>query len=90
MGVSRGDDALPMLEMSCPEFYVSHIGRIESAGGDNLRLYMCVKRGNALEPVYSVVIPIDILASMARQCQHAVAHAHNELQFLLGGVKTEH
>jgi hypothetical protein len=78
--MGQGDDPLPMLDMSCPEFYITTIGRIESAGGDNLRLFCCVQRGNALEPICTLVIPMDLLAANSRQCLHAVADHHNQLQ----------
>lgn len=81
MGTTRDADALPMLEMACPEIFATHIGRIEPAGGGNVRVYVCVQRGRAIEPIYTVVIPIENLAVMARQCQHAVSDVHNRLQF---------
>jgi hypothetical protein len=78
MGTSRGDDAPPMLEVSCPEYYCTEVGRIEPAGGDNLRIYMCVRRGSILEPMYSVVMPIAALSIAARVALFAAADHHNE------------
>lgn len=82
MGSSRETDAPTMLEMSCPEFYAHVIGRIEPAGGDNLRIYMCVRRGRVLEPIFSVVIPITELAQCARQSLIAASERHTELMML--------
>jgi hypothetical protein len=77
MGSSREPDALPMLESSCPEFYATDIGRIEPAGGDNVRIYMCVRRGKVLEPIFTVVMPIGAMSVSARIAMHAAAEAHN-------------
>lgn len=58
---------LPMLEMSCPEYFVSDIGTVEDAGGGAVvRLYLCVRRGQALEPVASVVCPEAFRQDLAR------------------------
>lgn len=56
---------LEMIEMPCPDFYATHLGKVEDAGGGNVRLYLCIRRGDHLEPVYSVVIPGDCLHGMA-------------------------
>jgi hypothetical protein len=77
MGSGRDTESPTMLESSCPEYYATTIGRIEPAGGDNLRIYMCVQRGRVLEPMFSVVIPIAALAHCARISMHAAADAHN-------------
>ena len=79
MGTSKEIDAPPMLEVSCPEYYATEIGRIEPAGGDNLRIYMCVRRGNILEPMFSVVLPVKALALCARKSLHAAADHYNDL-----------
>lgn len=79
MGSARETDALPMLECSCPEYYATEIGRIEPAGGDNLRIYMCVRKGKYLEPMFTVVLPIAAMASCARVALHAAAERHNEI-----------
>lgn len=57
---------LQMLEMSVPEYFVTHIGRAERIAGGCVRLYACVQRGKYLEPVYSAVWPIEGLL-MRRQ-----------------------
>jgi hypothetical protein len=89
MGSSKETDALPMLEISVPEFFATEIGRIEPAGGANLRIYMCVRRGKVLIPVFSVVLPIAELALCARMSLHAASDRHNEL--LLEDISlTEH
>jgi hypothetical protein len=79
MGTSRETDAPPMLEISCPEYFVTTIGRIEPAGGDCLRIYMCVRRGSVLEPMYSLVMPISELANCAREVLFAAADHHNDM-----------
>ncbi len=89
MGSSQESDAPTMLEMSCPEFYAHAIGRIEPAGGDNLRIYMCVRKGNILEPMFSVVIPIAELAMCARQSLQAATDHHNDMA-MMGISATEH
>lgn len=83
MGMERPEAALPMLEMSCPEYFVTDIGKIEHAGGGNLRVWCCVRRGNVLEPVYTVVIPHDLLSQCARTCLQAAADVHNQITFRL-------
>jgi len=88
MGTLRETDAPPMLECSCPEFFVTTVGRVEPAGGDNLRLYMCVRRGSVLEPMFSVVMPVSALAESARMALIAAAEHHNEIT--LQEAMTEH
>jgi hypothetical protein len=80
MSVSRESDAPPMLEVSCPEYFVTTIGRIEPAGGDCLRIYMCVRRGSVLEPLYSAVMPISALSVAARHALFAAADHHTEME----------
>lgn len=65
-------NALPMLEMTCPEFYITHIGRIEDAGGGNFRLWCCILRNGALEPTVTMIVPKDFLAKNSAQCIEAV------------------
>lgn len=88
MGKSKEIDSPPMLESSCPEFFVTTIGRVEPAGGDNLRLYMCVRKGKLLEPMFSVVMPISALAQAARVSLIAASDHHNDLTLQEG--MTEH
>jgi hypothetical protein len=61
---------MPMLEMSVPEYFVTHITKVAPAGGDCIRMFACVQRGNVLEPVYSCVIPMarweEMIAKSAR------------------------
>jgi hypothetical protein len=82
MGASRETDTPPMLEISCPEYFCTSIGRIEPAGGNCLRIYMCVRRGSVLEPMYSVVMPIEELAGCARLALFAAADHHNEMMMM--------
>lgn len=74
---------LPMLEMSSPEFFWTHIGKIEEAGGSNLRFYCCVQKGSGLEPVFTCVIPIDQLVIAARTALQAAAEKHKALLVML-------
>lgn len=67
--VSRNGKAtmdLPMLEMSCPEFFATHIGRVEPAGGDCVRIYFCVLKNGVLEPVYTRIAPLILLPDNSR------------------------
>jgi hypothetical protein len=82
MGASWETDTPPMLEISCPEYFCTSIGRIEPAGGNCLRIYMCVRRGSVLEPMYSVVMPIEELAGCARLALFAAADHHNEMMMM--------
>lgn len=66
-------DTIPMLEVTCPEFYITHIAKIESAGGDNFRLWCCILRNGTLEPMCTMVVPKDFLARNSAQCIEAVA-----------------
>jgi hypothetical protein len=79
MGSVRGDEPLPMLDLDVPEFFISHI-RIEPAGGNCIRIFGCVERSGQLIPRYSVIIPLDKSATMARQTFEAAADRHNVLQ----------
>jgi hypothetical protein len=82
MGASWETDTPPMLEISCPEYFCTSIGRIEPAGGNCLRIYMCVRRGSVLEPMYSVVMPITALSIAARMAMIAAAERHTEITLL--------
>lgn len=77
MGSSLETGSPPMLEVPCPEYFVTTIGRVESAGGDNLRFFMCVLRGTTLVPVYTVVMPTVQLVHAARAALFAAAEHHN-------------
>ena len=79
MGKSKEIDSPPMLEIACPEYFVTTVGRVEAAGGDNLRLYMCVRKGKLLEPMFSVVMPLSALAVAARVSLLAASEHHNDL-----------
>jgi hypothetical protein len=58
MEMSSVTAGLPVLEMSAPEFFWTHIGKVESAGSNCLRFYCCILKGNAYETVFTCVIPI--------------------------------
>lgn len=40
-----------------PEYFVTHVGSIEDAGGGMIRIVRCVERGGVLIPVFSSVTP---------------------------------
>ena len=90
MGTGKKADPLPMLELSVPEFFVCKIGRVEPAGGDCVRIWMCNIKGNFLEPACTLVIPIADLAVNSRQCLHAAAALHTEQELLPFRGQTEH
>lgn len=57
---------LPVLEISAPEFFWTHIGKVENAGSNCLRFYCCVQKGNVLEPVFTCVIPVQEVIAAGR------------------------
>jgi hypothetical protein len=75
-----------MLDMSCPEFFVTDVGRIEYAGGGCVRIYACVRKGSHLEPLYTVVIPLENLVSNARTMMSIAADMHNDVTFYASGA----
>lgn len=83
-------ETLPMLEIACPEYFVTNIGRVESAGRGNVRVYCCVQKGLAMEPAYTVVVPIESLAVMARYCLKVAADHHNQLMMMLERPRVAH
>jgi hypothetical protein len=58
-----GVDAMRMLDIDVPEFFVTHIGKVERVGAGCIRLTLCVMRNDMLEPRYSCIWPIDCLLS---------------------------
>ncbi len=52
-----------MLEIDVPEYFVTHIGKVERVGAGCMRLTMCAMRGDVLEPRYSCIWPIEQLLS---------------------------
>lgn len=40
-----------------PEYFATDVGDVEDAGGGNIRIVRCIKRGGVLVPVYSLVTP---------------------------------
>ena len=61
VGSAKATDVPTMLEASCPEYFVTHIGKAERICGGCVRLYACVIRGDHLEPVYSAIWPVESL-----------------------------
>lgn len=89
MGSGRGGDPLPMLDLDVPEYFISAI-RIEPAGGDCIRIYGCIEKHGQLIPRYSVIIPLDKSAIMARQTFQAIADQHNRFQIIGEISESEH
>lgn len=54
---------MKMLDIDVPEYFVTDIGKAEKLAGNCMRLIMCVRRGDVMEPRYSCIWPIDCLLS---------------------------
>jgi hypothetical protein len=57
-----------------PEFFVTTLGRIESAGGGCVRAYMCAERGGLLVPQYMTVMPMRHMIDAAGIAQQKTRH----------------
>ena len=69
---------LEMLETGTePEFFVTDVVAGESLPGGNVRMYCCARKRDKLILLYTVVVPIENLAVMARQSAQIAAEAHN-------------
>ena len=40
-----------------PEYFTTHLGDVEDAGGGMIRIVRCVQRGGVLIPVVSCIVP---------------------------------
>lgn len=54
-----------------PEFFVTDVGLVESAGGGNVRIIRCINRGNMLVPVFSLVTPMLNMITQAQVVRDA-------------------
>lgn len=63
MGMGIADPDFSLFQV--PEFFVTDIGKMEMAGGDCVRVFQCIRRGNELIPVSAVVMPINCLREAA-------------------------
>lgn len=54
-----------------PEFFVTHVGEIEDAGGGNVRVFRCIKRCGVLIPVFSLVTPTFSMIPQAKEIMDA-------------------
>jgi hypothetical protein len=52
-----------LLELDVPEYFVTHIGRAERIPGNCVRFWMCMQRGDILEPRYTCIWPVECLLS---------------------------
>jgi hypothetical protein len=66
-----------------PEYFYTHIGAIEDAGGGMLRIIRCIVRGGLLIPVCSTVAPASSVIQHGKDARefgfkmlqdHAAAH----------------
>jgi len=77
---------LELLEsINIPEYFVTHVGQTECAGGGNVRIYNCVKRGRFLVPQCTVVIPAVNLIVAARRVEDAAREVFN-MEKMTGAV----
>jgi hypothetical protein len=54
-----------------PEFFVTDVGLVESAGGGNVRVIRCIRRGSVLFPVFSLVTPMVSMILHAQMVREA-------------------
>ena len=66
-----------------PEFYVTHVGFIEDAGGGNARMPCCIKRRGLLLPRAVLIWPIEQLVIVTGICDAAIPNIvrRNALMF---------
>jgi hypothetical protein len=57
-----------------PEYFYTHIGKIEEAGGGCMRVYCCIKREGVLLPVFTVIMPADALGVAGGLVSETVSH----------------
>lgn len=51
--------SLEMMDaIGVPEYFITTIGRVESAGDGCVRVYGCSEKGGMLVPQYTVVMPV--------------------------------
>jgi hypothetical protein len=71
----------PILKMAeiygVPEYFATDVGLIESAGGGNMRIVRCIKRGGILYPVFSLVTPTISMIRALPPVQQAAIKLHN-------------
>lgn len=70
--------SLEMLDVvGVPEFFITTIGKIESAGGGCVRIYGCAEKGGLLVPIYCSIMPALDMAASARKVQEGVREIFN-------------
>jgi hypothetical protein len=81
------EEALDTIEtidtFGVPEYFTTHLGAMEDAGGGMLRAIRCIKRNGMLIPVCTIVMPaIAVMRDgqryqeMARKVAHGVMATH--------------
>ena len=69
---------LELLESAnVPEYFITDVGLTENAGGGNVRIYNCQRRGRFLVPQCTVVIPAVNLIIAARRVEDAAHEVFN-------------
>lgn len=59
---------------AAPEFFFTHLPKIEPAGGGCLRFHCCVRRGEIFEVRFYCVVPAQLVTPMATESARAAAH----------------
>lgn len=81
MSTTVTESGLKMVDFySVPEYFATHVGLIEDAGGGNMRIVRCIKRGSVLFPVYSLVTPTMNMIRTLPPVQQAAMQMHNLAQ----------
>lgn len=65
-----------------PEFFMNTVYECEPAGGGNMRVYCCSKRGNELIPLFTVVMPISEMFEAATLVKDRALEIWNETQLV--------
>lgn len=71
-------EEMHLVEGLCvPEFFYTTVGKTEPAGGDCIRIYCCIERGNELIVQFTVVMPCASLILAAEKVTRAATKIHN-------------
>ena len=63
-----------------PEFFVTKVGKVEPAGGNCVRVYMCVERDGVLVPIYAVIMPALSMITATKRVQESAMCLFNQTQ----------
>ena len=84
-GIMAYQDTEPATDtFGAPEYFITNISKIEDAGGNCVRLYCGIRRGNATLTQYTVVMPALMFIA---ETHHAIARAQ---ELLMGGFLGAH